>query len=261
MAAMGPVEGLVVDIDGVLTVSWEPLPGAAEALARLRRSGLGLAFATNTTSVTRAEVADRLSDAGMEVAAAEIVTAPAATATYLRDRHPGARVLLVSEGDLTDDLAGIDLVAGPPVDVVVIGGAGPSFGYEALDTAFGQLSAGAPLVAMHRNLTWRTKAGLQLDSGGFVTALEEAAGVEATVIGKPSPSFFAAALDIVGVEADRAAMVGDDVRNDVLAAQAAGLEGILVRTGKYRPADLEDLPGEPDVVADSFADLPELLGR
>jgi HAD superfamily hydrolase (TIGR01458 family) len=252
-------DGLVVDIDGVLTVSWKPIPGAAEALEQLRTMGVALTFATNTTSRTRAEVCAALTEAGMAVDVDEILTAPAATAAHLRSEHAHARVLLVNEGDLRADLQGVELVATPPADVVVLGGAGPAFTYDALNRAFQQLVGGADLVAMHRSLAWRTEAGLQLDSGGFVGALEAAAGKRATVVGKPSPAFFEVSVRSLGLAVDRVAMVGDDVHTDVLAAQACGLTGVLVRTGKFRPDVLADLPESPDFVVDSFASVPALL--
>jgi HAD superfamily hydrolase (TIGR01458 family) len=254
-------DGLVVDIDGVLTVSWKPIPGAPEALEQLRRLGIPLAFATNTTSRTREEVSLALHHAGMAIDASEILTAPSATAAYLRTEHADARVLLVNEGDLRSDLSGVDIVETPPADVVVLGGAGPAFSYDALNVAFQQLVDGASLVAMHRSLAWRTEAGLQLDSGGFVGALEAAAGVDATVIGKPSPAFFAVSVDALGLPTQRVAMVGDDVHTDVLAAQACGLTGVLVRTGKFRPEVLDELPARPDVILDSFASVPTLLAE
>ena len=116
---------------------------------------------------------------------------------------------------------------------------------------------GASLVAMHRNLFWRTSDGFELDAGAYVTGLEAAAGVRAVVCGKPAAAYFEAALSVLGVAAERAAMVGDDVVNDVDGARAAGLLGILVRTGKFRETDLER--GSPDHVVDSLADVPALL--
>ena len=124
------VGALLIDIDGVLTLSWSPIDGAAEALAALRRSGLPLRFATNTTTRTRAEVARRLTELGMSAEPDEILTAPAVTAAHLRTNHPGARCYLLNEGDITADLSGVELVDDPPADVVVIGGAGPAFTYE-----------------------------------------------------------------------------------------------------------------------------------
>ena len=256
---MATIAGLLVDIDGVLTVSWEVLPGIPEAFARLRSRGIPMRLATNTTTRARSEIARLLGELGIDVDAGEILTAPAATAVFLRREYPEARCLLINEGDLSDDLAGIDLVDEGPIDVVLVGGAGPTFAYEVVNRAFRELSAGAALVVMHRNLSWRTSAGMQLDSGAFITGLEAATGVEATVVGKPSPAFFASALQALGLPADQVAMVGDDVVSDVLAAQAAGMTGILVRTGKVHPESLHDLSDQPDVVLESFREVPEWL--
>ncbi|MER6036807.1 MULTISPECIES: TIGR01458 family HAD-type hydrolase [unclassified Streptomyces] len=257
---MESVRAVLIDIDGVLTVSWKPLPGAVEALARIRGAGLGVVLVTNTTSRSRASVARTLSGAGFEVDVADVLTAPAATAVHLAEHHPGARCALLNSGDVGADLGDVVVADDDRVDVVVVGGAGPEFGYEALNRAFGQLQRGARLVAMHRNLYWRTDSGLQLDSGAFLLGLERAAGVEAQVTGKPSQAFFEAALSRLGVGAEQALMVGDDIESDVLAAQRAGLTGVLVRTGKYRPETHESASGAPDRVVDSFADVPALLG-
>ncbi|MER5294330.1 HAD-IIA family hydrolase [Streptomyces pharetrae] len=258
------MRAVLVDIDGVLTVSWEPLPGAVEALREIRAAGLPCALVTNTTSRTRASIAGTLAGAGFPVTAEDILTAPAVTAAYLAERCPGARCLLLNSGDVVADLEGVRLVgadaAEGTVDVVLVGGAGPEFGYEALDRAFGHLRHGARLVAMHRNLFWRTDRGLRLDAGAFLAGLEQAARTEAEVTGKPSAAFFEAALRRLGAGADDAVMVGDDIESDVLAAQRAGLTGVLVRTGKYLPQTHRAASGEPDHVVDSFADVPALLG-
>jgi HAD superfamily hydrolase (TIGR01458 family) len=127
-----------------------------------------------------------------------------------------------------------------------------------MNRVFRRLNEGAGFVAMHRNLYWRTKDGLQLDGGAYVAALEAASGVSPVVCGKPAPAYFEAALEDLGVEAARAAMIGDDVVNDVGGAQAVGVRGVLVRTGKFRPSDLER--GSADAVVDSIADVPALLG-
>jgi HAD superfamily hydrolase (TIGR01458 family) len=256
------VRGVLLDIDGVLTVSWEPLPGAVDAVRAVREAGLPVVLLTNTTSRTRAGTARVLADAGFSVGPDEILTATAATAAHLREHHPDARCLLLNSGDVTDDLDGVHLVpshADP--EVVVLGGAGPEFGYEALNDVFGHLQRGAQLVAMHRNLYWRTDEGLQLDTGALLRGLEEAAGVEAVVVGKPAGTFFDAARRALGVSGDGVVMVGDDLGSDLLGAQDSGITGVLVRTGKYRPSDEDGTDGRrPDHVIDSIADLPGLLG-
>lgn len=254
------VDAVLFDIDGVLTVSWEPLPGAADTVQAVRDRGLAVAFVTNTTSRSAASVAVSLRDAGIALHDDELLTATVATAHHLRDQHPGAPCLVLNDGDVGEDLAEVT-AAHPPesAQVVVLGGAGPAFTYGALDDAFRALTGGAELVAMHRNLRWRTDRGEQLDAGAFVLGLEAATGVEATVVGKPSPAFFRAGLQQVGVEAGRAMMVGDDLHSDVLAAQQLGCRGVLVRTGKYRADELVGIDPTPDHVIDSVADLPALL--
>lgn len=258
MTKLSEIRALLLDIDGVLTVSWEPIEGAVDALAELRRRSLPFLLLTNTTSMTRAELTARLVAAGFEVTADDVMTAPSATASYLGLHHPGARCYLITKKDISEDLPGVDLVE-EAADVVVIGGAEDQFSYDKVNRAFGMLMEGASLVTMHRNLYWKTAEGLMLDAGAFVRALEEAAGVTATVIGKPARSFFDSAVTALGVAPSEAAMVGDDLKNDVLAAQDAGLAGILVLTGKSRDEDLQRAIDRPAAVIDSIVDLPSLL--
>jgi ribonucleotide monophosphatase NagD (HAD superfamily) len=107
---------------------------------------------------------------------------------------------------------------------------------------------------------WRTADGLELDGGAYIAGLEEATGASATICGKPAPAFFHAALEMLGLPADRVAMLGDDLVNDVLGAQAVGINGVLVRTGKFLPGDLEG-SDPPDRVIGSIADIAELVER
>lgn len=252
------MDGLLLDMDGVLSLSWRPLPGASATLAWLRGQEIPFRLITNTTTHPRAELAATLTAAGIPVQADEVVTAVVATAAYLRMHHSGSRVFLLSDGDARADMEGVELVE-EGADVVVIGGAFDGFTYETMNRIFRSVMDGAALVGMHRNLYWRTDDGWQLDGGAYIAGLEEATGRRAVVCGKPAQAFFESALSTIGVEPHRAAMVGDDVVNDVLGAQAVGLQGVLVRTGKFRPRDLEAAPGTPDHVIDSIAGLPGLL--
>lgn len=253
------VRGLLLDVDGVLVVSWEALPGAREALESLRSADVPFLLATNTTTASRATLAAKLQRAGFAVEPSEIVTAPVVTASYLAQKHPGARCYLLAKGDVAEDLTGVELTDSQ-ADVVVVAGAEEAFTYDNLDRAFRMLLEGAALVAMHRNLWWMTSEGPKLDAGAYIRALEEAAGVEATVVGKPAADFFRAGVELLGLPHESVAMVGDDVTNDVLAAQEAGLTGVLVRTGKFTEKALDDAPGRPDHVVASVAEVPRLLG-
>ncbi len=256
--APGPIDGVLLDIDGVLAVSWEPLPGAIETLAWIRDRGIPFRLITNTTTKTRADLAGTLRAAGFDVRDDELVTAVVATAQHIRTRHPGARCFVLSDGDATADLEGIELVDVGAADLVVVGGASGGFTYEAVNGVFRRLMEGAELIGMHRNLYWRTSEGLQLDSGAYIAGLEEATGRRATICGKPSPEYFDAALAMLGVPRGHALMVGDDIVNDVHGAQELGIAGALVTTGKFLPADLEKGPA-PDHVLETIVDLRTLL--
>jgi HAD superfamily hydrolase (TIGR01458 family) len=253
------VDGVLLDIDGVLTVSWEPLRGAVETIHWLTRQGLEFRLVTNTSSKTRREVAALLARAGMEVGERRILTAVTSAARYMAETHGGVGCFVVNEGDLSEDLEGVEIVDAPSAGVVLLGGAGPSVGYEELNAVFKLAMSGVPIVALHRNVRYQTADGPALDMGAFIVGLEAAAGAQVTVVGKPAPAFFAAALTDLGVDARRAVMVGDDIHSDVLGAQESGISGVLVRTGKFRPSDLEGIEGEPDHVLDDIGQLRALL--
>ena len=254
------IEGVLLDMDGVLAQSWRALPGAAETLAWLRERSVPFRVVTNTTTHTRTGFARTLTDAGLPVDPVDVITAVVGTAAYLRAHHRGASVFLLSDGDPREDLEGVELVDGvEDADVVVLGGANDDFTYGILNRVFRRVMDGATLVGMHRNLYWRTDQGLQLDAGAFIAGLEEASGRHAAICGKPARAFFEQAVSALGTPADRTAMVGDDVVNDVLGAQAAGLVGVLVKTGKFAPEDLARAGGRPDHELDSIGDLPSLL--
>lgn len=245
------VMGLLVDLDGTLYVGNEPVEGAREAIERLQASGLALRYVTNTTRKPRRAVREHLRTLGFGVEGAEIFTPARAAAGLIGDRscYP-----LVDES-LVEDLRGVTLVEERP-DYVLVGDLGTGFTYDRLNAAFRRLADGAELLALQKNRYWRKEDGLSLDAGPFVAALEYASGKSATVVGKPERDFFRLALEDMGLEPRAVAMVGDDVESDVAGAQAAGLTGILVKTGKYRPGT----EGTPDLVLESVAGLPEALG-
>ncbi|GAB2640778.1 HAD-IIA family hydrolase [Gordonia jinhuaensis] len=261
------VEGLLLDIDGVMVTSWEALPGAVDALRRLAGLGIPRMFLTNTTSLSRGEIADRLTAAGFDVAASEILTAAKLTAEYLMAHYPGRRTWVLNQGEISSDMEGVHLV-GPDEDpeVVVLGGAGEVFTQAALSRVLELMLRGVPVISMHRSMTWSTDAGLRIDTGVYLEGLEKAAGRKIRAVGKPSPLGFRTAVEMMGVDPTAVLMVGDDMHSDVLGAQASALQGALVRTGKFRPEMLHRLQRDefgpvPDHVIDSVADLPALVEK
>jgi HAD superfamily hydrolase (TIGR01458 family) len=257
MAALEGVEGLLLDLSGVIYVQDEAVPGAAEALREFRSSGLPIRLVTNTTMRPRRTILERLERLGIEADPAELIT-PATLAKRRCEEAGYSSVSLVVLDDLLEDLNGLER-RGDSVDALIVGDLGDSWDYEILNRAFRELMDGAELIALQKNRYWETEDGLSLDAGPFVASLEFAIGREAEVMGKPSAAFFELALGELGVSADRAAMVGDDVEADVGGAIDAGLAGVLVRTGKYRE-DLVAASGvEPTATVDSISDVPGLL--
>ncbi|HEX2102961.1 MAG TPA: TIGR01458 family HAD-type hydrolase [Solirubrobacteraceae bacterium] len=249
---------MLVDLDGVLYVEDEPVAGAVEAVAALRGAGLGLRFVTNTTQRSRGHTLAKLDRLGFAAAPEELITPATLAVEHCRARGH-ERVALLMRDDVKADLRGL-AEAGDRVDAVIVGDLGEGFDYRVLNRAFRWLLDGAELVALQRNRYWRRADGLSLDVGPFVAALEYAAGVEAVVVGKPAARFFLLALSQLGVGPEHAAMVGDDVESDVGGAVRAGLSGVLVRTGKFRPDAAATADPPPTATIDSIADLPGLLG-
>lgn len=251
------VKAVLLDLAGVLYDGERAVPGAATAVARLRRSGLPVRFLTNSTRQPRRVLIARLERLGFDVAPKEVFT-PAIAACERLNRAGQVPHLLIHP-DLAEDFQGVP--SGGPETAVVLGDAGEFFTYDRLNAAFRVLTGGADFYALAANRTFRDSDGeLSMDAGAFVAALEYAARTKAEVLGKPAPAFFAAALEDAGVAAADAAMIGDDAEADIAGALAAGLgAAILVRTGKYRTGDEERVQPRPTLVARDLAEAVDQL--
>ncbi len=251
---------ILLDIDGVLHVSGEPIQGAADAVAELRRAGHALRFVTNNSTRPRSRLAEELREMGFILEDDELQTTLGAAARELS----GKRVLALVMPAVVPDLDGLELV-GDHAEAVLIGGCDETlepnqiFSYMNLARAFDEIQMGASLYCLHKNKWWQTSRGPMLDSGAFVAGLEYATDVDATVLGKPSPSYFAAALDALDAEPELTWLVTDDVDADVRGARLFGMKTALVRTGKFRPEALEAAEASPDIVVSSLAQFPALL--
>jgi HAD superfamily hydrolase (TIGR01458 family) len=249
---------ILLDIDGVLHVSGDPIPGAADAVRALRADGHQLRFVTNNTTRARAGLARELQAIGIELDEHEISTTPIAAGKLLE----GMRVLALTMSSVRKDLAAHVTLVEENAEAVLLGGAdetvetGEVFAYENLNRAFAALREGARLVCLHKNRWWQTAGGPLLDAGAFVAGLEYAAQVEAEIVGKPTAAYFEAALAELDSTPSEAVMVGDDVEADIGGAKQIGMRGVLVRTGKFRPAALEEADPQPDAVIGSIAELP-----
>ncbi|WP_166176991.1 TIGR01458 family HAD-type hydrolase [Rubrobacter tropicus] len=250
------VEGLLIDLDGTLYTNDGPIEGARGALERLDRAGIPYRFVTNATHRPRRELAAHLETLGFPAAEGRIFTPAIAVSEKLRAE--GLSCFPLVEDALLEDLEGVKITDDSP-GCVLVGNLGAGFTYRLLDTAFRHLRAGARLIALSKNRYWQRAGGeLALDAGPFVAALEYASGKSAIGVGKPERAFFELALRNLGLPPGTVAVVGDEPELDIGGAQAAGLHGILVETGRYRPG--AELPTRPDLILASVARLPEALG-
>ena len=254
------MRGMLIDLDGVIWEGDRVVPGAPEAIDWLQAAGIPHRFVTNTTSRPRRLIVDKLARLGIVVDGERILTPPVAATRWL-GKHAGGRVTLVVPDATREDFTMVDSVPlgdSDAIAAIVVGDIGDAWTYPLLNDIFRLLMrVPAPqLIALGMTRYWRAEDGLRLDVAPFIKALEHAADCTAVVLGKPSPDFFGIALDTIDCEAADVVMIGDDIGTDVGGAQEVGMQGMLVKTGKYLPQDLGG-PIRPDVTLDSIARLPE----
>lgn len=252
-------DALLVDLDGVVQLGREPVPGAAAALAGARKSGLQVAFVTNNASRTPAEVAATLTDLGVEAAETEVLTSSLATAEVLAERlTSGARVLVVGGDGLRDPLRAHGLV---PVDsaeddpVAVVQGWSPDLTWALLAEGAVAIRRGCQWIATNDDATLPSARGPLPGNGAMVRAVAMATGAEPEVIGKPGRALFDTAVRRTG--AQRPLVIGDRLDTDIAGANAAGLPSLLVLTGVCGPDDLMTAPPEqrPTYVGEDLSAL------
>lgn len=251
------LRGVLLDLEGVLYQDGRAIDGARHVVAGLRDAGLGMRFLTNTTTRPRAEVRARMQAMGFDAALDDIFSPATAARRFLQDAGV-SRIHLAAPHGLAEDFDGFTLVDGDP-EAVVIGDLHTDFSWQRVNALYTMLLGGARLVALHKNRYCKRGDDLALDLGPFVAALEYAAGVEADVVGKPSPAFFAMALASLGLAAGDVVMVGDDIEADIGGAQGAGIRAVQVETGKYSARDRDHPRIAPDGRIPSVAALADFL--
>ncbi|CAL4149297.1 unnamed protein product, partial [Meganyctiphanes norvegica] len=260
-----PIKGVLLDITGVLYESGEGLgtviPGSVEAIARLKECGVPVRLVTNETCATREAVVDKLQHHGYNVTVEQIFSPVPAVLSVLKERKliPHLLVHPAVENEFKSLLSSRENRGTPTC--VVMGDADEGFSFVNMNDAFLALMAmdKPVLFSLGKGKYYKHKGQLQLDVGSFAAALEFACDIQAEVVGKPSPQFFGAALADMGITADQAVMVGDDIVSDVGGAQKCGIRGVLVRTGKYTPKCENHPTVKPNFIADNLANAVDLI--
>jgi len=259
MALTDEFDGLLVDLDGVVWIGREMVPGAVEALSRMLADGKEIVFVTNNSVKQPAEYASRLRDAGIEVPDERVLTGGVATAKLAAERiGPGGTAFVIGAPGFkkTVAAAGLELLegeAGQSADAVIVS-AHRGFDYAELLTATRALQGGASLFGTSRDPTLPMPGGAWPGTGATLAAVETASGKRAETGGKPEPHLFEQARALIP-RAERVAIVGDRIASDIEGGRRAGLVTVLVLTGAATRAEAEAVSPPPDHVVESLADL------
>ena len=252
---MNAIKGVLFDLDGVFYVGNQLVSGGNETLSWLRSQGIGYRFVTNNTTLSRSALVAKLQYLGLDISENELLSANYAGVLQLQKMGLNRCRLILAQAAQADYPPSID----EKPEAIVIGDIGNEWDYDLLNTLMNQILEGAELIALHKGRYFKTDKGLMLDSGAFVTALEHATGKKAHVVGKPNPAFFGMGSALLEASPNELIMVGDDLINDIEGAQNTGYHAVLVQTGKYRKAIVEQSEIIPDGIIPSVAALPNYL--
>jgi len=249
---------LLLDLDGTIFQGRSLIPGALETLLFLQNAQIPYRFITNATRMTKKKLVLMLGDMGLPVSSVDIFAAPHAAAIYCQNKGYKKILLAVPDREIEEDFSSFQLVDYNP-DAIVLGDMGAGFTFNLINDLFNHILGGSELVAMHKNRFWKSADGYSVDVGAFVSALEYASGRPASVMGKPSSNLFFLASQEWNLPAEKILMVGDDIEGDIGGALNAGMESVLVKTGKFRAETFQSSNIKPRCIIDSIADLPSII--
>lgn len=252
------IKGVLLDLSGVLYEGDHALPGAVDALYRLKQN-FPLAYVTNTSRKPRHTIHSLMQSMGFDIEIEDIFTAATASHQYIQAHQLSPHLLI--HPALQEEFS--DINSDQP-NAVLLGDAAEYFTFDKLNQAFRVLmqDESVPLITMGYNRYFKDADGLSLDLGAFTSCLEFASARQAIIVGKPSKDFYLQAVAHLGATPEQTLMVGDDVYSDVKGAMDAGLQACLVKTGKYREADEFKIDQQPDRLCNNFSDLvDDLLGH
>jgi len=249
------IESYVIDMDGVLVHEEHPIPGAAEFLTRLQEAGRRFLVLTNNSMYTPRDLYARLRDIGIDVPTHCIWTSALATAQFLHDQRPGGTAHAIGEAGLTTALHEIDYVLSERNPDYVVLGETRTYSFEAITRAIRLIRQGARFIATNPDVTGPSSTGLLPATGAVAALISRATGVEPYYIGKPNPLMMRSALRALDAHSESSAMVGDNMRTDIVAGLESGMETILVLSGVTERDDIERFPYRPTKVVDSVADI------
>ena len=250
-------KGILLDLDGVLSIGEKPIDGAAEIVQMLIDKKIKFRIATNYTTLSRNTLYKNINSMGININKNHIISAAYAGVLKLRSMGSPTCELFLNE-DTKNDYKEFQVDHISPA-VIVIGDLGTEWNFDIINNIFNKVLNGSKILALHKGRYFQVEKGLQIDSGAFIKAIEYATSTNSEVVGKPQKSFFELVLKDLNLKPEESIMIGDDIVNDVQGAQHAGITGILVKTGKYRKKIVEKSNVKPDLIISSIQEIKKYL--
>ena len=249
-------KGFICDMDGVIYLGNQLLPGVAEFVNWLNENDKRFLFLTNSSERSPKELQQKLQRMGLDIGEEHFYTSALATAAFLKKQAPGCTAFVIGAPGLLNALydVGVTMNDGDP-DYVIVGETA-SYNYEVITKAVRLVLNGARLIATNSDLTGPTEFGIAPACRSLVAPIELATGKKAYFMGKPNPLMMRTGLQLLGVHSEEAAMVGDRMDTDVIAGMESGLATVLVLSGCTSRTDVNDYPYRPTYILNGVGDIP-----
>lgn len=248
-------KGFLIDMDGVIYSGNDLIPGADAFIAQLKKRKIPFLFLTNNSQRTPRDVVNKLTGLGIVAEESDVFTSAMATGWFLAHQKPNGTAYVLGEGGLLTSLHenGYSLVTQDPDFVVV--GEGRNFTLEMVNHAVDAILEGAKLVATNLDPSPKKKGWNNLGIKAVIAMIEEATGIKAFSVGKPSPVMMRVARKKIGLSTEETTIIGDTMTTDILGGKQVGFRTILTLSGVTKRSHLQHYAYSPDIVVESVAEL------
>lgn len=249
-------KGFICDMDGVIYLGNQLLPGVAEFVNWLNENDKRFLFLTNSSERSPKELQQKLQRMGLDIGEEHFYTSALATAAFLKKQAPGCTAFVIGAPGLLNALYDVGVTMNDVDPDYVIVGETASYNYEVITKAVRLVLNGARLIATNSDLTGPTEFGVAPACRSLVAPIELATGKKAYFMGKPNPLMMRTGLHLLGVHSEEAAMVGDRMDTDVIAGMESGLATVLVLSGCTSRTDVNDYPYRPTYILNGVGEIP-----
>ena len=248
-------KGFICDMDGVIYLGNQLLPGVAEFVNWLNENDKRFLVLTNSSERSPKELQQKLQRMGLDIDEEHFYTSALATAAFLKKQAPGCTAFVIGAPGLLNALYDVGVTMNDVDPDYVIVGETASYNYEVITKAVRLVLNGARLIATNSDLTGPTEFGIAPACRSLVAPIELATGKKAYFMGKPNPLMMRTGLHLLGVHSEEAAMVGDRMDTDVIAGMESGLATVLVLSGCTSRADINDYPYRPTYILNGVGEI------